>query len=91
MAASTVTSPARLNQAVVQPQPRPPRMVAQWYRPPAVGYREASCPMVAATAMEKQTMSGQPTPMAAPPTLESASGNEVAPPARIPMIDREMA
>src|SRR3982751_5583644 len=54
IAARTVTRPARLNQAVAQPQPRPPRIDAQWYRPPAVGKAEATWPIVAATASEKR-------------------------------------
>jgi hypothetical protein len=47
--------------------------------------------MVAATAREKRQTSGQPSPKAAPPTLESPWWNEVTPPARMQMIEREMA
>ena len=70
MAARAVTKPARLNQAVPQPQPRPPRMAAQWYSPPAVGNADAICPIVAATASDNRHMTGHPSPMAAPPTLQ---------------------
>jgi hypothetical protein len=47
--------------------------------------------MVAATASEKRHTSGQPRPKAAPPTLESPWWNEVTPPARMQMIDIEIA
>ena len=53
MAASTVTRPSRLSQAVSQPQPRLPRMEAQWYSPPAVGKAEAIWAMPRATSKEK--------------------------------------
>src|SRR5215468_6128684 len=91
MAASTVISPARLNQAVAQPQPRPPRIADQWYSPPAVGNVEASCPIVAATARANRPASGQPRPIAAPPTLHNPRWNDVTPPARMQMIDRDNA
>src|SRR5947209_3821063 len=46
IAASTATRPARLNHAVAHPHPRPPRVAAQWYSPPAVGNADAIWPMV---------------------------------------------
>ena len=70
MAASTVTRPARLNHAVTQPQPRPPRIEAQCYSPPAVGKAEATCAIAAATMSENKHATGQPMPMLAPPTLQ---------------------
>ena len=91
IAPSTVTSPARLNQAVTQPQARPPRMEPQWYRPPAVGKADATWAMVAATVSENRQTSGQPSPMPAPPAPPSPTWNEVIPPARMQMIDSEMA
>src|SRR6516165_3543747 len=91
MAASTVTSPARLNHAVAQPQPRPPRIADQWYNPPAVGNVEASWPIVAATASAKRLTSGQPRPIDAPPTLQRPRWNDVTPPARMQMIDSDSA
>ena len=91
IAASTVTSPARLNHAVAQPQPRPPRIAAQWYSPPAVGNADATCPIVAATHSENRHTSGQPRPIAAPPTEQNPTWNDVIPPARMQMIDSEMA
>src|SRR5262245_63295737 len=91
MAARTVTSPARLNQAVAQPQPRPPRIDAQWYSPPAVGNAEATCPIVAATTRANRQPSGQPRPIEAPPTLHRPRWNEVMPPARMQRIDIETA
>src|SRR5215472_464673 len=59
MAAKTKMSPTRLNHAVVQPQPRPPRIDAQWYSPPAVGNADAICAIVAATARENRHSGGQ--------------------------------
>ena len=91
IAASTVISPARLNQAVAQPQPRPPRIAAQWYSPPAVGNVEASCPIVAATASANKLTSGHPRPIDAPPTLHRPRWNDVTPPARMQMIDKDNA
>src|SRR5271165_4023758 len=79
IAASTVTSPTRLNQAVAQPQPRPPRIDAQWYRPPAVGKAEASWPIVAETTSANRETSGQTRPIAEPPALQSPRWNEVTP------------
>src|SRR6516164_9024443 len=91
MAARTVTSPARLNQAVAQPQPRPPRIADQWYSPPAVGKVEASWPIVAATASANRLTSGQPRPIDAPPTPQNPRWNDVIPPARMQLIDRDNA
>src|SRR3954463_11534265 len=91
IAASTVTSPTRLNQAVPQPQPRRPRMPAQWYSPPAVGNADATCPIAAATQSENRQASGQPSPTAAPPTEQKPTWNEVNPPARMQMIDSDRA
>src|SRR4051812_13454757 len=91
MAARTVTSPARLNQAVTQPQPLPPRMLAQWYSPPAVGKAEATWPMVSATTSENRQQVGQPSPMLAPPTLHRPTWKDVTPPARMQMIDSDRA
>ena len=71
IAASTVTSPARLNHAANQPIPRPPNNDAQWYIPPAVGKAEAIWAMVAATQREKTTAKGQPIPIAAGPTAQN--------------------
>src|SRR3982751_22416 len=67
MPARTVTSPARLNHAVIQPQPRPPRVAAQWYSPPAVGNADAIWPIVAATHRANRTTSGHPSPIHGPP------------------------
>src|SRR5437868_10435780 len=91
MAARTVIKPARLNQAVAQPQPRPPRMAAQWYSPPAVGNADATWPIVSATSSENRQHSGQPNPTAAPPTLHRPTWNDVTPPARMQTTDSEMA
>src|SRR4051812_36259465 len=91
IAASTATSPARLNHAVAQPHPRPPRVAAQWYSPPAVGNADAICPMVAATHRANSPTSGHPIPTAAPPTDPNPTWNDVTPPARMQMIDSEMA
>src|SRR5436305_14674618 len=91
MAARTIISPARLSHAVPQPQPLPPRIDAQWYSPPAVGNAEATWPIVAATAREKRETSGQPSPIAAPPTLHRPRWNDVMPPATMQMIASEMA
>src|SRR5260370_35714398 len=85
MAARTASRPSRLNQAVTQPQPRPPRMAAQWYSPPAVGKADATCPMVNATTSANSDASGQPRPIDAPPTLHRPIWNDVTPPARMQM------
>ena len=42
-------------------------------------------------AQREQAAGGQPSPMAAPPTLQNPCGNDVMPPARMQMIDSEMA
>ncbi len=47
--------------------------------------------MVSATASESRHESGQPTPMAAPPTLQKPTWNEVIPPARMQMMESESA
>src|SRR5437868_15424829 len=91
MAARTVIKPARLNQAVAQPQPRPPRIAAQWYSPPAVGNADATWAIVNATTSEKRHTSGQPSPIAAPPTPQKPMWNEVTPPARMQMMDSDRA
>ena len=69
IAASTAINPARLNHAVVQPHPRPPRMP-----PNDIDHRPSETPMKAApsksaTISAKRAASGQPRPIAAPPTL----------------------
>src|SRR5262249_7437182 len=91
MAASTVTSPARLNHAVAQPQPRPPRMNAQWYSPPAVGNAEPSCAIVSAKHRVIDQHAGQPSPIAAPPSALRPCGNDVTQPAKTQMIENEIA
>src|SRR5262245_809143 len=91
IAASTVTSPARLNHAVTQPHPRPPRIAAQWYSPPAVGNAEAICPIVAATHSENRHTRGHASPIDAPPTEQNPNWNDVMPPARMQMMESEMA
>ena len=80
-----------LNHAVAQPQPRPPRMLLQWYSPPAVGNALAIWPMPSATTTAKMTPSGQPMPMLAPPAAVNPFGNAVMPPARMQMIEKLMA
>src|ERR1700731_4749920 len=91
MAARTVTRPARLNQAVAQPQPRPPRIDAQWDSPPAVGKADATWAMVSATTSENRHTSGKPKPMAAPPPPQKPRWREVPPPPRMQMMDSDRA
>jgi len=47
--------------------------------------------MLAATVSEKRHTNGQPRPKAAPPTLDSPWWKDVTPPARMQMIDIEIA
>src|SRR5450432_3966424 len=61
-AAVTKISPNRLSQAVAQPQPLPPRIELQWYRPPAVGNAEATWAMHRATINAKPKPIGQTMP-----------------------------
>jgi len=91
IAASTVMSPARLNQAVTQPQARPPKRQPQWYKPPAVGKALATWAMVAATHREKRLTSGHPIPRLAPPALLKPMWNDVMPPERMQMMASERA
>src|SRR5436190_16543577 len=90
-AAVTKMSPPRLNQAAAQPQPLPPRMQLQWYSPPAVGNAEAICAMHKATTKQNPTPTGQTIPAAAPPTAQKPSCRDVIPPARMQMMEKEMA
>lgn len=59
--------------------------------PPAVGYAEAICPIDAATMIANSEASGQPKPMDAPPVALRLSGSAVTPPARMQMMENEMA
>src|SRR4051812_14365051 len=65
--ATTKIRPSRLYQAVAQPQPLPPRIEPQWYRPPAVGYADAIWAIANATMKANKLPSGQPMPIEAPP------------------------
>src|SRR5262249_30715984 len=91
IAASTATRPARVNQAGAHPHPRPRRVAAQGHTPPAAGNGEAIGPIVAATHRANRPPSGQPMPIAAPPAAQYPTWNDVTPPARMQMIDSEMA
>src|SRR5204863_137276 len=55
------------------------------------GNAEATCPIVAATANEYRQTSGQPRPTATPPAPQKPRWKVVMPPARMQMIDSEMA
>src|SRR4051794_11692829 len=91
MEPSTVIRPSRLNQAVSQPVKRLPSIEPQWYRPPAVGKAEAICAMASPKVPDMNTPSGQPSPSAAPPAPEVACAKELTAPARMQMIEKEMA
>ena len=56
-----------------------------------MGKAEATCAMARATHSDSRQQAGQPSPIAAPPTLENPCGNDVMPPATMQMIDSEMA
>src|SRR5687767_13245030 len=89
--ATTKIRPIRLNQAVAQPQPLPPRIELQWYRPPAVGYADAICAIAIATMKANMPPTSQPIPIDAPPAALSPVPNAVMPPATIQMIANEIA
>ena len=55
-----------------------------------MGKAEATWAIVAASASATRLTSGQPRPMLAPPAAHRPTGNDVMPPARMQMIDREM-
>ncbi len=80
-----------MNRAVAQPKPRPPRIEAQWYRPPAVGNADATWPIVSAMQSVSALHTGRPMPMPAPPTLQEPIWNDVMPPAMMQMIENEIA
>ena len=80
-----------MNQAVAQPQPRPPRIELQWYRPPAVGYAEAIWAIAIATINANRAPTGQPMPIDAPPAALRPVPNAVMPPATMQMIANEIA
>src|SRR5215212_8752354 len=88
---TTKIRPSRLNQAVSQPQNFPPRIEPQWYKPPAVGYAEAICPMLKATNRLNRPPTNQPTNAPPPPVELKAAANEEIPPARMQMIENEIA
>src|SRR5262249_2701108 len=86
-----VTRPRMPKQAVAQPQARPPRIVDQWYAPPALGNADAAWAIVSATAIVKRKQSGQPTPIDAPPAPHSPAGNDVRPPDSTQIVAMAMA
>src|SRR5271155_3024260 len=91
MAPSTVTKPSKLNQAVRQPVNRLPRIEPQWYSPPADGKADAICAIAKPKQAESITLSGQLRPIAAPPTPLVAWAIEVMPPARMQIMENEIA
>src|SRR5207249_1152409 len=88
MPAVIVTCPIMFNHAVSQAHPLPPRRNAQKYRPPAVGYADASSAMLAATASVKKLTTGQPTVLTIGPASFSPYPYRRIAPVRIEMIEK---
>ena len=66
-------------------------MDAQWYSPPAVGKAEATCAIVAAKAIASSVPANQPTTTPPPPAALKPRWNDVMPPAKMQMMDSEIA
>src|SRR5512141_3104912 len=88
---TTHNNPTRLNQAVAQPQNLPPRLELQWYKPPAVGNEEAICPIPQATLIASAPPTSHMITAPPNPAALKAAGKAEIPPARIQMIENEIA
>src|SRR4029079_1561853 len=91
MPAVMVIWPTMFIHAVTHAQVLPPSRYAQKYKPPAVGYAEASSAMEAATQSVKRLTIGQPTVLMTGPGRLRPDPKSRTAPARAEMIVNEMA